>query len=96
MRPLLLFIGGRRMDALWRVFAFLYSMFVASLIAGVVALVGIVWGVIDVLWQFLLNSEGLSEDSRPAKIVVDTLDWKVDLYTYSLTGKGDFMWLPDL
>lgn len=96
MRLLLLFIGGRRMDALWRLWAFLYMLFIASIVAGLATLAGIVWGLIDIVWQFFLDSEGLSEESRGAALIVDTLSWNHELLLYSLTGKGEFMWLPDL
>jgi hypothetical protein len=93
---MILLIGDFRKDALMRVFALLYAWFIAALIAGLVAIAGLIWMVIDVLWQFLVNSEGLSENGRAADIVASALEWNMELNVYALTGKKEFMWLPDL
>jgi len=86
---------GQRKDALWRIVAFVWS-YVAALVASVVLLVGIVWGAIDVLWQLVFGSDGLSASSTPAMLVRSTLLWPVDLMIYAFTGAGEMQWLPDL
>lgn len=89
-------IGTYRMDALVRVWAFIWAWTVGSIVITVVTIIGLLWGIIDVLWQFIINSEGLSEGSRAAEIVTDTLQWGIDLVVYALTGKREFMWFPPL
>lgn len=84
-----------RRQAIWRIWAFLWSITVGAIITGVVGLVGIVWGIVDVLWSLATGRNDLSESSRPAKIVKETLVWDVDLLIYSLTGNRQFSWLPN-
>lgn len=84
---------AKRMDGLWRIVAFLWS-FVAAFVASIAVVVGIVWGAIDVFWQLITGSDGLSASSWPADLVSRTLRWPVDLQVYAYTGAGEMMWLP--
>lgn len=84
---------GQRKEALWRVAAFAWS-FVAGFIAGFVAIVGFFWGLIDVIWQFITGSDGLSSSSTPAMWVKRFLIWPIDLLVYAFTGDGEFELLP--
>lgn len=85
---------GQRSQALWRILAFLYAITVAAVISGVVGFVAFIWGVIDIAWQLISGRNDLSENSRPAKIVVSTLQWNLDLTIYAFVGKGRFELLP--
>ncbi|RLM32617.1 hypothetical protein [Haloarcula sp. Atlit-120R] len=84
-----------RADALWRVWAFIWAI-PASFVASIVSIVGLVWGIVDVLWQLIFGTDGLSSSSRPAGIVKGVLLWPVDLTIYAFTGDGGMMWLPDV
>lgn len=91
----LLTIGSYREDALMRVLAFIWA-WVAAIIVSIVAIVAFIWGLIDVLWQFLLNSEGLDENGYAPELVANTFWWAVDLEVYAFTGRKKFMWLPEM
>jgi hypothetical protein len=82
---------AKRTEALWRIWAFIWSI-VASFIASIVMLVGFVWGVVDVLWQLVTGGDGLSASSRPAEFVADVLYWPIDLTVFAFTGDGEFAW----
>lgn len=84
---------SKRTDALWRVAAFLWA-WVATIAASIVAVVGIIWGTLDVAWQLVVGSDGLSSSSMPAMWVKRILRWPIDLQIYAFTGDGEFMLLP--
>ena len=88
---------ANRSQAIWRVFGFFYLLTVAAIITGVVTVVAFVWGLVDVLWQYIGGADGLSERSRPAKIIKATLQWDVDMLVFVTTGGGPgrLVWLPD-
>ena len=84
---------AKRMDAVWRILAFLWA-FVAAFVVSLVAIVAIVWGAIDVLWQLVLGSDGLSSSSSPARLIRRTIMWPVNLQLYAFLGEGSFQLLP--
>lgn len=84
---------GKRVDALWRIVAFVWA-WVASFIAGFVSIIGLIWGLIDVVWQLIIGTDGLSASSRPAMFVKRVLMWPVNLHIYAFTGSGSFQLLP--
>lgn len=86
---------SQRTQAGWRILSAAYGATVGATITGVVGLVAIVWGVVDILWQLLTNRNDLSENSTPAKVVYNTLHWNLDLFVFFATGEGMFQWLPD-
>jgi hypothetical protein len=88
-------IGSQRTQSLWRVVAFVYGLLV-SFVTSIVVTVGFIWGVIDVIWQFITDRNDLSERSLPARIVTGVLRWNVDLLTFALTGDGEMQWLPKI
>lgn len=92
---ILTMLGSYRDDALMRVLSFLWS-FVAAFIASIIVIVALVWGLVDVLWQLLLNSEGLDENGYAPELVANVLWWPVDLQVYAFTGRKKFMWLPEM
>lgn len=85
---------GMRMDALWRILAFLWAYTVGGIVATIAVIIGIVWGLVDVTWQLITGRDGLSSSSRPAEIVRESIWWPIRLTVYSLTGKGEMEWLP--
>lgn len=86
---------SQRMEALWRIAAFLYGL-LASFVTSIVTFVGIIWMIVDLAWQLLSGRNDLSENSYPARLVSGTLRWNVDLLVFSLTGDGEMQWLPDV
>lgn len=86
---------GQRGQALWRIWAFIWSITVGAILVGVIGLIGIIWGVIDVLWQLISGKNTLNENSRPATIVYETLMWDIHLLVFALLGRKQFRWLPD-
>lgn len=87
-------MASKRVDALVRVWALLWAYVVGSIIAGVVFIVGLIWMLVDVVWQLIAGSDGLSATSMPAQWVQATFMWIAGQTNYALTGSGEFMWLP--
>ena len=87
---------AQRSQALWRVLAFLYAITVAAFVSGVVTTIGIIWGVVDVLWQLITGRDDLKEDSTPARVVSGTLMWNVNMLIFATTGggAGRLEWTP--
>ncbi len=81
-----------RMQALGRIWALLWQAVIGYVLAIVIGVVATVWMVIDVLWQLILGSDGLSKDATPAKWVKRTLEWSMGQTLYSITGGGDGEW----
>lgn len=84
---------SKRMEALWRIAAFLWSL-VAGFVAGIVLFVGMFVGAIDVAWQLLLGSDGLSESSWTMDFLRRVAMWPVNLTVFAITGSGEMQWLP--
>lgn len=84
---------SKRMDALWRVAAFIWSV-PAGIVSSFAMIVGLLWGIVDVVWQLILGSDGLSASSMPAKWVKRLIMWPVNLTVYAITGSGDFQLWP--
>lgn len=87
---------GQRSEALLRILAFFYGGFFASILAVLVMFIGLIWAVVDILVQLILDRNLLSEESRPARVVVGVLHWNISLLIFALTGSGSFEWLPSL
>lgn len=85
---------GMRVDALLRVVALLWVYTVGALISTVVFFVGLLWMVVDVIWQLIAGTDGLSSTSTPASWVKGTFMWIAGQTNYALTGSGDLMLLP--
>ncbi|MFW5938321.1 MAG: hypothetical protein ACOCSN_05185 [Halanaeroarchaeum sp.] len=85
---------GKRVDALWWIWAFIWVNTFGYLLALVVVTVGFVWGLVDVLWQLIVGTDGLSASSTPAGWVQSSLTWLVEQEIYAFTGANDFAWLP--
>jgi hypothetical protein len=82
---------SKRMEALWRIWAFVWSI-PASFVATIVGFVGLIWGIADVAWQLVTGGDGLSESNRAAEFVIDVLYWPIDLVVFAYTGDGEFAW----
>lgn len=86
---------SKRMEAVMRVIAGVWTI-PAAIGAYFALLAGIVWMVVDVVWQFILGSDGLSSDGTLGSGIVATIRWPVDLTVFAVAGDGEMLWLPDL
>lgn len=85
---------GMRVDALKRVFSLLWVYTVGGLITTVVFFIGLLWMIVDVVWQLIVGSDGLSATSMPAQWVKGTFMWIAGQTNYALTGSGSLKLLP--
>lgn len=84
-------IGKYRVKAAERVIVGGLFLFVASLvIAPLVAFVGIVLAVVDILWQLIFNSEGVA----PTNLFTTFYDWLYANMMWTFTGRGEFTLWP--
>lgn len=80
-------IGTYRMDALWRVVVGgLYLVLFVALILPILLTVGVVLGVIDVLWQLIFNSDGIMSSN----LFTRAWETQLDNARWALFGSGDF------
>jgi len=85
---------GMRVDALKRVFSLLWVYTVGGVITTVVFVIGLLWMLVDVVWQLIVGSDGLSATSTPAQWVKGTFMWVAGQTNYALTGSGNLKLLP--
>lgn len=85
---------SKRKDAIVRVWAFIWVNTFGWLLAMVVTTLGFIWGIVDVIWQLILGSDGLSASSTPAGWISDSLEWLVGQEIYAFTGANSFQWIP--
>lgn len=81
-----------RMEAVWRIAAFFYA-WLASLVAVVGSVLGLVFGLVDVTLVLLLD-RSLDENGTIGKWAYRLIMWPIKLTNYALFGKGRFMWTP--
>lgn len=88
---------GKRTEVLWRLFAVLWAWTVGALVMTIATPVGMVFGVLDLLWQLIAGSEGLSDSNIGFRIFVGSLMWIQGLMVFGFTGGGDgFQWVPSI
>ena len=85
---------GKRGDALWRIAALIDQAVLGYILAFIVGIVGLVWMVVDILWQLIAGSDGLSSSSTPAMWVDRFFSWSYEQTVFAITGKGSFQLLP--
>jgi len=85
---------SKRTEALWRIWAFVWQGTIGYLALIVMGTIAFVFGVIDVLWQLLAGSDGLSESGTVGSHIGEAFSWSVGQTVYALTGGGDgsFRW----
>lgn len=80
-------LGKYRMDALGRLLVGgLYLILFISLILPILLVTGVALAIIDVIWQFALNKEGI----KPMNLFRSALMTQFQNVTWALTGEGDF------
>ena len=80
-------LGKYRMDALGRVVVGgLYLILFVAFILPLLFTVGLVLGIIDVIWQFILNREGI----EPMNLFRQAWMVQIQNATWALTGEGEF------
>ena len=85
---------GMRVDALKRILSLLWVYTIGGLITTVVFAVGLLWMLVDIIWQLIVGSDGLSATSMPSQWVKGTFMWIAGQTNYALTGSGDLELLP--
>lgn len=83
---------SERRTALGRAWALLWIGVIGYLLGAIILTVAVIWGIIDLVWSFITGRDDLSAESRPARLVSDTLEWVVGQTVYGLTGGGDRGW----
>jgi len=87
-------VGPQRAEAGWRVAAGAWLVTVGIVIGTVVVIVAGLWGLLDVIIQFIAGRNILSEQSRPANLVAATFEWGAGQATFATTGGGDGRFYP--
>lgn len=78
---------GKRMDAVWRILVGgLYLLLFVLFIGPLLFTVGLVLGVIDVLWQLIVGSEGI----MPRNLFTRAWNAQLDNVQWALFGTGEF------
>jgi hypothetical protein len=85
---------GKRVDALWRLWALIWQATFGYLALGIIAIVALLWMIVDVAWQLVTGRDGLSSMSTVAMQVENAFDWTAGQTVFALTGGGDgwFYW----
>ena len=85
---------GKRVDALWRIWALVWQATIGYLALIIISTVALIWMVIDLLWQLILGTDALDSNSTMATHVSDAFYWSVGQTIFSITGGGDgsFRW----
>lgn len=92
-------VGSNRADAIYR-FLFLVVLVlggavVLAILWAIGVLAGLIWMVVDVLWQAATNSAGWTSRSMGAAEWLQRLFyWPIDMLEWLFFGTGDFPWLP--
>lgn len=93
-------LGKQRWAVLWRLWALVYTVIIAYTLGIIAGIAALIYMVIDLLWQFLLNSEGLADDGRVGDWLDRFIMWYADLHSFivvggrDFAGRGKFPWLP--
>ena len=87
-------LGDNRAKALMRVWAAIWAMTFGALVSTVFGIVALVWGIVDVLLELILNRDGLSASNPAAQWTVRSLDWLHEQSLFVIVGTGGFEWLP--
>lgn len=87
-------LGSDRGEALWRIVAFAWA-YVAGIVAGVLVVLMLIQGVIDVLWQLAFNRQLIPSDSSVGSYLSRILFWPINNLAFALLGRGNSVqWLP--
>ncbi|UTF52752.1 hypothetical protein [Natronosalvus rutilus] len=81
-----------RKQAIVRLWALIWQFTVGYVLTIVVMIVGNIWMVIDLLWQLLLGSEGLSSGSSVGSYIESFWMWSAGQTVFAMTGGGDGKW----
>lgn len=87
---------GHRLEALSRIWAFIWQGVLGYVLSIVFGILGILFMLIDVAWQILVDEEGLEAESRLAQAIEDFYHWNVGqtLFAFTSQGDGEFRWHP--
>lgn len=79
-----------------RLFAVLWAWTVGMLVLTVAMPIGMVFGVIDLLWQLLAGTEGISDGNIGFRVFTGSLKWVQELMMFGIAGSGEFQLLPSI
>lgn len=82
---------AKRVEALWRLVLGILWYIAMLLVMPVLALLALVYFVVDVLWQLVTGGEGLPSDGGFVHMLYE---WYRDNHDYVVYGKGEFRVLP--
>jgi hypothetical protein len=85
---------GMRMDALWRVFQLIWVALIGYVLGAIFGVIGIVFMIIDVIWQMILGTEGLDPNGSVGSWLRGYIKWTERQTVYAITGAGNREWLP--
>lgn len=78
-----------------RLWAFIWANTFGYALILVAFPVGIVFGIIDLIWQLLLGGEGISDNNFGFNFFNKTLKWIFHQNSYAVTGNHSYMMFPE-
>jgi hypothetical protein len=90
----MLTIGTYRREALVRVLAAIWLLTVGAIISLIFQVFGIIYGVVDIIWQLIANSDGLRKNGSGAMWFKRGLVYLKEQTLFVVAGKHSFELLP--
>lgn len=88
-------LGKNRSRAFWRVVALVVFVTVGWVISLVAFAAGLLFMLVDIILQFLFNSDGFSKGSTSGMWLVRLYEWQVSIIGYIVLGSPrEFPWTP--
>lgn len=89
-------MASNRMEALLRVWAFIWQGHLGYVLSVVFGIVGIIFMIVDVIWQLVWDSDGLDSQSTLSQAIQDAYQWNIGqtLFAFTSQGDGEFRWHP--
>lgn len=86
---------GARMEAVWRILGLVWLATIGGLVLIIAGLAGLLWMVVDVIWQLITGRDGPPGRSSAAMRFLKRLwGWGNGQLNYVLFGEGTFPLLP--
>lgn len=90
-------IGRNRSQGVYRVAAFIVYALIGWVIAAVALIAAMLFAIVDLLVQLILNDEGWTRTgSGAAGLLVALYQWNLDILDYIFFGSRSFPWTPNL
>lgn len=88
------YVGRNRAQAFWRIVALVLYGSVGWILGTIAILAALLWMLVDVVLQLVLNSGGWSKGGRGSEWLERLYYWQIDILDWILFGSGSFPWLP--